>query len=87
VRDNGVGYSWACFKTVWWEKAGAPQGMISGAGRTKSGGGKGLVLELGMAVLRCAHLRSVVSLIIRCWSLMRRTYGRRTRRRTTASRI
>jgi hypothetical protein len=61
VRDNGVGYSWACVKTVWWEKGGAPQGMVPGAGRTKSGGGKGLILEVGIAVVRCANLRAVVS--------------------------
>jgi hypothetical protein len=64
VRDNGVGYSWACVKTVWWEKGGPPQGMVPGAGRTmgpKGPGGKGLALEVGIAVVRCANLRAVVS--------------------------
>lgn len=65
VRDNGVGYSWACVKTTWWEKGGPPSGLVPGGGRTQiaktSQNGKGLVLEVGMAVLRCANLRAVVS--------------------------
>jgi hypothetical protein len=66
VRDNGVGYSWACVKTVWWEKAGAPVGLVPGIGRTQGKmvqgqGGKPLILEVGMAVVRCANLRAAVS--------------------------
>ncbi len=65
VRDNGVGYTWACVKTTWWEKGGPPSGLIPGSGRTQVGkggqGGKGSVLEVGMAVLRCANLRAMVS--------------------------
>ena len=46
VRDNCVGYTWACVKTTWWEKGGSPSGLIPGHGRTqgKGAGGKGLVL-------------------------------------------
>lgn len=61
VRDNNVGYTWASLSTTWWEKGGAPAGLVPGAGRTGPKGGKGLVLEVGMAVLRCANLRAVVS--------------------------
>lgn len=65
VRTNGQGYTWACIKTTWWEKGGPPQGYIPGHGRTvmaKPGqGGKGLMLEVGLAALRCANLRAVVS--------------------------
>jgi hypothetical protein len=62
VRDNGVGYTWACVKTTWWEKGGAPSGLVPGVGRSQaSKAGKGLVLEVGIAVVRCAHLRAVVS--------------------------
>lgn len=66
VRDNGVGYTWACVKTTWWEKGGAPVGLIPGQGRSQPGrsqAGKGLVLEVGMAVIRCANLRAVVGLV------------------------
>ncbi|TXT08977.1 hypothetical protein VHUM_02451 [Vanrija humicola] len=63
VRTNGQGYSWACIKSTWWEKGGPPQGFIPGHGRTvmaKPGqGGKGLILEVGLAALRCANLRAV----------------------------
>ncbi|TYJ58686.1 hypothetical protein B9479_000522 [Cryptococcus floricola] len=62
VRDNGVGYTFACVKTNWWEKGGAPYGVVPGQGKTQPGKGpqgKGLVLEVGMAVLRCANLRAV----------------------------
>ncbi|WWC62154.1 uncharacterized protein I303_104746 [Kwoniella dejecticola CBS 10117] len=63
VRDNGVGYTFACVKTTWWEKGGAPHGLLPGVGRTqgsKNGqNGKGLVLEIGVATLRCANLRAV----------------------------
>ena len=58
VRDNGVGYTWACVNTTWWEKGGPPTGMIPGSGFTRAKG-KGLVLEVGMAVMRCANLRAV----------------------------
>lgn len=64
LRDNGVGYTWACISTTWWEKGGAPYGLIPGQGRTQAkggGGGKGLPLEIGVAVVRCANLRAVVS--------------------------
>ena len=65
VRDNGVGYTWACVKTTWWDKGGQPHGLIPGSGRIPFGktaqAGKGTVLEVGTAVLRCAHLRAVVS--------------------------
>lgn len=65
LRTNGLGYSFACIKTTWWEKGGPPQGYIPGHGRTvmaKPGqGGKGLMLEVGLAALRCANLRAVVS--------------------------
>lgn len=66
LKDNGVGYTFACVKTTWWEKGGPPVGLIPGSGRTQGGrqtgaAGKGLVLEVGMAVLRCANLRAVVS--------------------------
>ena len=57
VRDNGVGYTWAAVNTTWWEKGGPPSGLIPGSGHTR-GKGKGTVLEIGMAVLRCAHLRA-----------------------------
>lgn len=62
VRDNGVGYTWACVTTTWWEKGGAPYGVVPGLGRTQSKGpaGKGLPLEVGVAVVRCANLRAVV---------------------------
>lgn len=64
VRDNGVGYTWACVKTTWWEKGGPPHGLVPGVGRTQgtkaAQSGKGLVLEVGVAVLRCANLRAVV---------------------------
>ncbi|WWC70166.1 uncharacterized protein I206_104114 [Kwoniella pini CBS 10737] len=63
VRDNGVGYTFACVKTTWWEKGGAPYGLVPGVGRTQAakGGqnGKGLILEIGVATLRCANLRAV----------------------------
>jgi hypothetical protein len=59
VRDNGVGYTWACVNTTWWEKGGPPTGMIPGSGFTRAVKGKGLVLEVGMAVMRCANLRAV----------------------------
>lgn len=62
VRDNGVGYTWACLNTTWWEKGGPPTGLIPGSGYTRNKG-KGLVLEVGMAVVRCANLRAVVSLV------------------------
>ena len=86
VRDNGAGYTWACVKTTFWEKGGAPGGIVPGQGRVNGGreGGQvvsaqerngqerlhgaaakgkagGLVLEVGVAVMRCAHLRGVVS--------------------------
>lgn len=65
VRTNGQGYSWACIKTTWWEKGGPPQGYIPGHGRTVMArpgqGGKALMLEVGLAALRCANLRAVVS--------------------------
>lgn len=66
MRDNGVGYTFACVRTTWWEKGGSPGGLIPGSGRTQgrtgpSAQGKGLVLEVGMAVVRCANLRAVVS--------------------------
>lgn len=60
VRDNGVGYTWACISTTWWERGSPPSGFIPGSGFTKARS-KGLVLEVGMAVVRCAHLRAVVS--------------------------
>ncbi|WRT66537.1 uncharacterized protein IL334_003496 [Kwoniella shivajii] len=63
VRDNGVGYTFACVKSTWWEKGGSPYGLIPGIGRTQgsknSQNGKGLVLEVGVATLRCANLRAV----------------------------
>ncbi|AFR94452.1 hypothetical protein C343_02533 [Cryptococcus neoformans C23] len=64
VRDNGVGYTFACVKTNWWEKGGPPYGLIPGQGRTHpgntgQGSNKGLVLEIGLAVLRCANLRAL----------------------------
>lgn len=62
VRDNGVGYTWACISTTWWEKGGPASGLVPGIGHTR-GKGKGLVLEVGMAVVRCANLRAVVSSI------------------------
>ena len=64
VRDNGVGYTWACVTTTWWEKGGPPYGVVPGLGRTQSKGpaGKGLPLEVGVAVVRCANLRAVVCL-------------------------
>jgi hypothetical protein len=65
VRTNGQGYTWACLRTTWWEKGGPPQGFVPGHGRTvmaKPGqGGKALILEVGLAALRCANLRAVVS--------------------------
>jgi hypothetical protein len=63
VRDNGVGYTWACITTTWWEKGGPAYGLVPGQGRvqTKGSAGKGLPLEVGMAVVRCANLRAVVS--------------------------
>jgi hypothetical protein len=62
VRDNGVGYSWASIATTWWEKGGPPYGIVPGQGRTqpKGAAGKGLPLEVGTAVLRCANLRAIV---------------------------
>ncbi|WVQ82111.1 hypothetical protein IAT38_004239 [Cryptococcus sp. DSM 104549] len=65
VRDNGVGYTFACVKTNWWERGGPAYGLVLGTGRTQPRNGhgpqgnKGLVLEVGMAVLRCANLRAV----------------------------
>ncbi|GMK55266.1 hypothetical protein CspeluHIS016_0203220 [Cutaneotrichosporon spelunceum] len=63
VRTNGQGYTWACIKTTWWEKGGPPQGYVPGHGRTVMArpgkGGKGLMLEVGLAALRCANLRAV----------------------------
>ncbi|WVW84107.1 hypothetical protein I302_106136 [Kwoniella bestiolae CBS 10118] len=63
VRDNGVGYTFACVKTIWWEKGGSPYGLVPGVGRTQGGksaqSGKGLILEIGVATLRCANLRAV----------------------------
>ncbi|KAK6909719.1 hypothetical protein I203_103740 [Kwoniella mangroviensis CBS 8507] len=63
VRDNGVGYTFACVKTTWWEKGGSPYGLVPGVGRTQGGksaqSGKGLILEIGVATLRCANLRAV----------------------------
>ena len=66
LRDNGVGYTWACVKTTWWERGGPPYGVISGHGRTQpkpapGQAAKGLPLEVGVAVLRCANLHGVVS--------------------------
>lgn len=90
VRDNNVGYTWASISTTWWEKGGAPAGLVPGFGRTGPKGGKGLVLEVGMAVLRCANLRAVVSAQIPSrprLSLHGRAYGHQRRRRTTASPI
>lgn len=59
VRHNGVGYTWACVKTAWWDNGGAPHGMVPGVGNPQvmkgASGGKGLVLEVGVAVLRCAN--------------------------------
>jgi hypothetical protein len=62
VRDNGVGYTWASIATTWWEKGGPPYGVVPGQGRTqpKGAAGKGLPLEVGTAVLRCANLRAIV---------------------------
>jgi hypothetical protein len=62
VRDNGVGYTWASIVTTWWEKGGPPYGVVPGQGRTqpKGAAGKGLPLEVGTAVLRCANLRAIV---------------------------
>ncbi|WVQ99537.1 hypothetical protein IAU59_006673 [Kwoniella sp. CBS 9459] len=63
VKDNGVGYTFACVKTTWWEKGGHSHGLIPGVGRTQAAkagqGGKGLLLEMGLATLRCANLRAV----------------------------
>ncbi|EJT45521.1 hypothetical protein A1Q1_05967 [Trichosporon asahii var. asahii CBS 2479] len=63
VRTNGQGYTWACLRTTWWDRGGPPQGYVPGHGRTvmaKPGqGGKALILELGLAALRCANLRAV----------------------------
>nr|ODO01231.1 hypothetical protein L204_01959 [Cryptococcus depauperatus CBS 7855] len=62
VRDNGVGYTFACIKINWWEKGGSPYGLVPGQGRTqpgKGGQGKGLALEVGTAVLRCPNLRAM----------------------------
>jgi len=59
VRDNGVGYTWACISTTWWEKGGPPTGLTPGSGYTRNKG-KGLVLEVGIAVVRCANLRAMV---------------------------
>ncbi|ORX35755.1 hypothetical protein BD324DRAFT_75812 [Kockovaella imperatae] len=56
--EHGAGYTWACVQTTWWDRGGAPSGIIPGSGRTASAS-KGLVLEVGMAVLRCANLRAV----------------------------
>ncbi|WWD17139.1 hypothetical protein CI109_101576 [Kwoniella shandongensis] len=56
VRDNGVGYTFASVKSIWWEKGAPPGGLVPGVGRTQ---GKGLILEVGTAVLRCANLRAV----------------------------
>lgn len=72
MRDNGVGYTFAAVRTTWWEKGGAATGLVPGIGRTQGGRagqaaggsglqGKGLVLEVGTAVVRCANLRAVVS--------------------------
>jgi hypothetical protein len=72
VRTNGQGYTWACMKTTWWEKGGPPQGYIPGHGRTVMArpgqGGKGLMLEVGLAALRCANLRAVVSACPDLWT-------------------
>jgi hypothetical protein len=66
VRDNGVGYTWACIATTWWEKGGPAYGVVPGQGRTqpKANVSKGLPLEVGTAVLRCANLRAIVSLSV-----------------------
>lgn len=82
LRDNGVGYTWACITTTWWEKGGAPYGIVPGQGRThsKGGAGKGLPLEVGVAVVRCANLRAVVSSYASARDVVTdpdRTYGRR----------
>lgn len=37
VRDNGMGYTWACVKTTWWEKGGSAGGIIPGQGRVQGG--------------------------------------------------
>jgi hypothetical protein len=60
VRDNGVGYTWASIATTWWEKGGPAYGIVPGQGRTQPKGAKGLPLEVGTAVLRCANLRALV---------------------------
>jgi hypothetical protein len=61
VKDNGVGYTWACITATWWEKGGPAYGLVPGQGRiqAKASAGKGLPLEIGMAVVRCANLRAV----------------------------
>lgn len=61
VKDNGVGYTWACITTTWWEKGGPAYGTVPGQGliQHKASVGKGLPLEVGMAVIRCANLRAV----------------------------
>ena len=59
IKNNAIGYTWACVQTTWWEKGGAAYGLVPGSGWSR-GEGKGLVLEVGLAVLRCANLRAVV---------------------------
>lgn len=97
LRDNGTGYTWACVKTTWWDKGGPPGGLVPGSGRTQGGArvdangqpgkGKGLVLEVGIAVVRCAHLRAVVSLPPGGMWTDSRTCGHLCRGKITANRI
>ena len=45
VRDNGMGYTWACVKTTWWEKGGSAGGIIPGQGRVQGGREGGQVVD------------------------------------------
>ncbi|KAK8864538.1 hypothetical protein IAR55_001788 [Kwoniella newhampshirensis] len=86
MRDNGVGYTFASVKSIWWEKGGPPGGFVPGVGRTQGLKEiKGLVLEVGVAVLRCASLRAVVSVKAEARA-DGRMYGRQYQRRITESR-
>lgn len=84
VRDNGVGYTWACVSTNWWEKGGPPTGLVPGSGHVRNKG-KGLVLEVGIAVVRCAHLRAVVGCPARPHSSS--PFGHQYLRKTTVNHI
>ncbi|ORY32855.1 hypothetical protein BCR39DRAFT_557413 [Naematelia encephala] len=55
VRDNGVGYSWACVKTTWWEKGGAPQGLVPGQGRSHAKGPGGSMASCPQENYRKSH--------------------------------